>query len=65
MILSTNHGSFTVLDLERSIAFYEKAFGFELVSSARRDPEFAAQVTGIPGADIKVAVLKCPGPAWS
>ncbi len=61
MILSLNHGSFTVSDLERSIEFYKKSFGFELLSSARRDPEFAAQVTGIPGADIKVAVLKGPG----
>lgn len=61
MIVSMNHVSFTVSDLGRSIEFFSKALGLEPVSRAGRDPEFAALVTGIPGASIEVAYLKGPG----
>lgn len=61
MIVSMNHVSFTVADLERSVEFFKQALGLELISLAERDPSFAAKVTGIPKAEIKVAVLKGPG----
>jgi len=61
MILSTNHTSFTVSDLDRSIAFYRDILGFELISLASREPSFAAKVTGIPGAHLKVAYVQAPG----
>ena len=60
MISQVNHISFTVSDLDRSIRFYRDAFGLELVSLAERTEEFAAGVTGLPGAMIKVAYLKAP-----
>lgn len=61
MILSTNHTSFTVSDLDRSIAFYRDILGFELISLANREPAFAAKVTGIAGAHLKVAFIQAPG----
>ncbi len=61
MIVSMNHVSFTVSDLDRFVAFYQDALGLETVSKAERDPAFAALVTGIEGAHILVAYLKGPG----
>jgi len=61
MILNTNHTSFTVSDVERSVAFYRDLLGFTLLSLAERPPEFAGPATGIPGAHLKVAYLAAPG----
>ncbi len=38
MILTTNHTSFTVSDVERSVAFYRDLLGFKLLSLAERPP---------------------------
>jgi len=61
MILTTNHTSFTVSDVERSIAFYRDLLGFTLLSLAERAPGFAEMATGIPGAHLKTAYLEAPG----
>ena len=61
MITSVNHTSFTVSDLDRSISFYRDLLGMELMSLAGRDPAFVEKVTGIPGANLKVAYLQAPG----
>jgi catechol 2,3-dioxygenase-like lactoylglutathione lyase family enzyme len=61
MITSVNHTSFTISDLDRSIAFYRDLLGMELMSLAGRDPAFVEKVTGIPGANLKVAYLQAPG----
>jgi len=61
MIIGTNHTSFTVSDVERSLAFYRDLLGMELISLAEREPAFAEKVTGIPGAHLKIAYLQAPG----
>ncbi len=61
MIIGTNHTSFTVGDLDRTISFYRDFLGLELISLGRRDPAFAEKVTGISGASLKVAYLLAPG----
>jgi catechol 2,3-dioxygenase-like lactoylglutathione lyase family enzyme len=61
MILTTNHTSFTVSDVERSAAFYRDLLGFKLLSLAGRPQGFAEIATGIPGAQLKVAYLEVPG----
>jgi catechol 2,3-dioxygenase-like lactoylglutathione lyase family enzyme len=61
MILNTNHTSFTVSDVERSIVFYRDLLGFTLLSLAERPPGFAGLATGIPGAHLKTAYLEAPG----
>ena len=38
-VLATNHTSFTVSDLDRSIAFFTEALGFEILNRAPRDPK--------------------------
>ena len=61
MITSVNHTSFTVSDLDRSVSFYRDLLGMELISLTGRDPGFVERITGIPGANVKVAYLQAPG----
>ncbi len=60
-VVATNHTSFTVSDLDRSIAFFTEALGFEMLNRAPRDPKLVAGITGIAGADIEVAYIQGPG----
>ncbi len=60
-VLRTNHTSFTVSDLDRSLEFFRDCLGFQVLSRAERDPELAARVTGIAGASIVVAYVRGPG----
>ena len=60
-VLATNHTSFTVSDLDRSIAFFTEVLGFEMVNRALRDPNLISSITGISGADIEVAYIQGPG----
>ena len=60
-VLATNHTSFTVSDLDRSIAFFSEVLGFEMVNRAQRDPKLISSITGVPGADIEVAYIQGPG----
>jgi len=59
-VLATNHTSFTVSDLDRAVAFYVDALGFEMISRAPRDPAIVQQISGVPGADIEVAYVQGP-----
>jgi catechol 2,3-dioxygenase-like lactoylglutathione lyase family enzyme len=60
-ILGTNHTSFTVSNLERSIGFLRDCLGFELVSKAPRDAALVSHITGVEGAEVMIAFLKAPG----
>ena len=51
-VLGTNHTSFTVSNLERSLGFFRDCLGFELVSNAPRDPALVSRITGVEGADM-------------
>lgn len=60
-VLATNHTSFTVSSLDRTIAFFTEALGFELLNRAPRDPKAVEVISGVPGADIEVAFVQGPG----
>lgn len=60
MLLRTNHTSFTVSDLDRSVAFYRDKIGMEFISQQVRDQKFSEKASGIPGAHLKIAFLKAP-----
>lgn len=62
-IVATNHTSFTVSSLERTIGFFRDCLGFQVVSRAPRDPAIIRHVTGIAGAEMEVAYLRGPGHA--
>lgn len=60
-VVSTNHTSFTVSSLDRSVGFFRDCLGFELVSRAPRDPALIEKITGVAGADLEIAFLRAPG----
>jgi len=57
-IIAADHTGFTVANLERSVAFWQDVLGFELSHRAHHTGELASEVTGVPGAEISIAVLK-------
>ncbi len=60
-VIATDHTGITVTNLERSVAFWQDVLGFELSHRAHHTGELASEVTGVPGAEISIAVLKVPG----
>jgi len=57
----TNHTSFTVSNLDRTIGFMRDCLGFEVISKAPRDPALVSRVTGVEGAEMMIAFLRAPG----
>src|SRR5436309_13813405 len=60
-IIAADHTGITVSNLERSLAFWRDVLGFELSHRAHQTGELAEEITGVPGAEISIAVLKAPG----
>ena len=60
-IVAADHTGFTVSDIERSLIFWRDVLGFELSHRAHQTGDLAAQITGVAGAEILIAVLKAPG----
>src|SRR6267143_3799268 len=60
-ILTADHTGITVSNLERSLAFWRDVLGFELSHRTHQKGELASEITGVPGAEISIAVLKAPG----
>jgi glyoxylase I family protein len=60
-IISADHTGITVSNLERSLAFWRDVLGFEISHTAHQTGELAKEITGVAGAEIKLAVLKGPG----
>jgi len=59
-IISADHTGITVSNLEHSLAFWRDVLGFELSHMAHQTGELAQEITGVAGAEIKLAVLKTP-----
>lgn len=57
-ILAADHTGITVANLERSLAFWRDVLGFELSHRPHQTGSLASQITGVPGAEISIAVLK-------
>ena len=60
-IVSADHTGITVSNLERSLAFWRDVLGFEFSHIAHQKGELAQEITGVEGAELKLAVLKTPG----
>jgi catechol 2,3-dioxygenase-like lactoylglutathione lyase family enzyme len=58
MISAVDHTGITVSALDRSLAFWRDVLGFELSHRAHHTGDLAAEVTGVSGAEIRLAVLK-------
>ena len=57
-IMAADHTGFTVTNIERSLAFWRDVLGFELSHRPHHTGDLAGEVTGVPGAEISIAVLK-------
>ena len=55
------HFSFTVADLDRSIAFYRDVMGFTLVHRQDQDNDYTRRLVGYPNARLRVAQLAVEG----
>ncbi|MQA77421.1 MAG: hypothetical protein GEV10_02890 [Streptosporangiales bacterium] len=55
------HFSFTVADLDRSVAFYVDQLGFVLVHTQEQSNEYTSRLVGYPDAHLRVAQLAVPG----
>jgi len=60
-IRAVEHTGITVTDLDRAVDFWVGTLGCTLAREGRLTGEFAADVTGVPGADISMAVVLAPG----
>jgi catechol 2,3-dioxygenase-like lactoylglutathione lyase family enzyme len=60
-IIAADHTGLTVSNLERSLEFWQNVLGFEFSHRAHQTREMASEITGVPGAEIKLAVVKAPG----
>lgn len=61
MLIETFHFSFTVGDIERSVAWYTDVLGLELVHRQTQDAEYTGRFIGFPHAVLEVAQLRVPG----
>ena len=59
--MATDHTGFTVANIEHSLVFWQDVLGFKLSHRAHHTGDLASEVTGVPGAEISIAVLKSPG----
>jgi lactoylglutathione lyase len=61
VIVDVLHFSFTVSDIERSVDWYTRVLGLELVHRQRQENEYTPILVGIPGAVLEIAQLAVPG----
>jgi catechol 2,3-dioxygenase-like lactoylglutathione lyase family enzyme len=57
MITGFNHTSFTVANLDRTVKFWTDALGFRAASVSERSGDWQERLTGIPGAQLRIAHL--------
>lgn len=60
-IIAADHTGITVSNLERSLVFWRDVLGFEFSHRTHQTGELAREITGVPGAEISLAVVKAPG----
>jgi len=60
-VIAADHTGITVSNLERSLEFWQNVLGFEFSHRAHQTSEMASEITGVPSAEIKLAVVKAPG----
>jgi lactoylglutathione lyase len=61
VIADVLHFSFTVSNIERSIDWYTRVLGLELVHRQRQDNEYTRKLVGMPDAVLEVAQFVVPG----
>jgi catechol 2,3-dioxygenase-like lactoylglutathione lyase family enzyme len=62
-ITGTHHTSFTVSDIDRTLRFLREGLQLSHSNPETRDLAHIRRVTGVEGADVRVAYVKTPGHA--
>lgn len=60
-IVGAHHTSFTVADLERSLAFFRDVLGMEVLGTREVRDDYFGRVVGLPGSAVKAAMVRLPG----
>jgi len=60
-ITGIHHTSFTVADLERSLAFFRDLLGLEVLFVREVRDGYFGRIVGLPGCVVKAALLRLPG----
>jgi catechol 2,3-dioxygenase-like lactoylglutathione lyase family enzyme len=60
-LLGTWHFSFTVSDIDVSVAFYRDLLGLELIHQQVQDNDYTRTLVGFPDASLRIAQLAVPG----
>jgi catechol 2,3-dioxygenase-like lactoylglutathione lyase family enzyme len=61
VVSSVFHSSFTVSDLDASLAFYRDRLGLEVVMEQYSDHPYISQLVGFEDAKLRVAFVRVPG----
>jgi catechol 2,3-dioxygenase-like lactoylglutathione lyase family enzyme len=59
-ITGAHHTSFTVVDLDASVAFFRDVLGLELLFVREVRDAYFGRIVGLPGAVVKAALLRIP-----
>lgn len=60
-VVGAHHTGLHVADLPRSLAFYRDLFGLEVVWERAVDAGYVQTMVGVPGAELRQAMLRIPG----
>src|SRR5262249_47867347 len=59
-IVGVHHTSFTVADLDRSLAFFRDRLGLEVVYVREVRDDYFGRIVGLPGCVVRAALLRLP-----
>src|SRR5262245_4001828 len=60
-IVGAHHTSFTVADLDRSVAFFRDRLGLTVVTLREIHDGYFGRIVGLPGCRVRAAMLRVPG----
>lgn len=60
-VLGAHHTSFTVTNLDRSLAFFRDGLGLEVVVARTIREKYFDRIVGLPECEVKAALLRLPG----
>jgi len=59
-VLKTLHTSYTVTDLDKTVAFFRDCFGFDVRVGADQGGSYMEDITGCEDAKMKCMIVNCP-----
>ncbi len=60
-VTRTNHTGITVSNIETSLAFFKDVLGFKATEIFHHKGEMVENLTGVPGAEVKLGFVDMPG----